>query len=165
MATIVDFFVNDGKSGSANPCRRSAQKWSCKQIVSKLSEFDQMKASEFSITFISALNTRYDEQGLKDILKRELKDALKHAPKTVKILLIGEHGPKGLLFHYHGMIQGMGNDKLCALRRRLRRKIGRTEIKQISFWESYKVYMFKSHSSLAEFPEEWKRYSYIKIGL
>lgn len=134
-------------------------------VQSCLKDFEVDKSTEICCTFKPQLHDNWNDLTLKEMLEDSIRRALKKAPTDSKILLIGEHSSSGLL-HYHGMMQNIPNNYISNLRRKLNREIGRTIIKQISYFDSYKDYMFKSYTGKGKYiPEDWTLVSYIKINI
>lgn len=144
------------------PSRNSVPVENYGDIFAKMNKFDELKATEITVTFMPQLHDNWHEESLKGFLEESIRKILKKAPEYAQMLLIGEHSPVGR-FHYHGMLQNIPNDFVAKLRRNLTRQIGRIEIKQIKYFDSYKAYMFKSYTDYK--PEQWRNYSYIKINI
>ena len=84
--------------------------------------------------------------------------------KTAKVIMIGEHSRTGH-FHYHGVFCGIPNDVVDKLGRSLRHNLGRTEIKMITFTESYQNYMLKAYRNDPDYPETWVSKKHIFINV
>jgi len=151
------------EGGLALPCRQSAQ-MSLNDIQAKLNELEEMKSTEITVTFKNQLHDHWLELSLKEILESTIRKALRKAPTNSKLILVGEHSNTGR-FHYHGIALNIPNDFIAKLKRTLTRQIGRTEIKQISYFESYKIYMVKSYKNSDQLPELWGPHSYININI
>lgn len=153
--------------GIEQPCHNSAKIKPIKMTdLRSLAEqaFAPEKCSELTVTFKPVLIDNWGEDGLKDMVELELRKALKKAPLNTQVLLIGEHSKLGM-FHYHGLIQNAPNNILSCVKRRLNREIGRTNVRQISYHESYMDYIFKSYTGKLMIPEDWTTSSYIKINI
>lgn len=168
MFTIEDYFnieslednKDDIKEGGERPLSPLRPKLELEELISE----KICKATEITVTFKPELETRWSDVPLKHITERVLRKCMIRFPKTSVICLIGEHSRVGRL-HYHGVFWGIPNDKVSRLKRACTRDLGRTEIKMISFPESYLKYMFKAYASLSEYPEEWTIASYICINI
>lgn len=159
MATIEDYFngdIKDGEGGSVKPLSPIRPIKNMEHIVHELID----SSTEITITFNEQLHRTWGELMLKDITQKVIERALKKV-KGYTIVLIGEHSNVGR-FHYHGIMRGVPNDMVAKLKRATTRHIGRTEIKMISYTESYEKYMFKSYHTYPE--ETWGEHSYIKIS-
>lgn len=152
--------------GIVQPCHNSAKiKHTHIEIRNLiLGAFAPEKSSELTVTFKPPLIDNWGEDGLREILEMEIRKALKKAPLNTQVVLIGEHSKSGM-FHYHGIIQNAPNNILSCVKRRLNREIGRTMVRQISYYESYIDYMFKSYDGKLLIPEDWNNASYIKINI
>lgn len=166
MVTIEDYFAmedleeNVERTGDTlSPVRSKVELE--EEIKKKID-----KCTEITITYKNELIEQWNDGTLKDITEKVLRRVLQRCkiPKTAVICLIGEHSPVGR-FHYHGVFCGIANDKISSLKRACTRHLGRTEIKMISFPESYIKYIFKAYSTMAELPEQWCYPSYITINI
>lgn len=80
-------------------------------------------------------------KSLKSIIKGIFERVTEDYP-DVSAILLHEFSDTGM-FHYHGIISRGTGKFYNTLRRNLIKYIGRTEIKQIKYWDSYTKYMTK----------------------
>lgn len=152
MTNIMDYFNSPTEADCANPCRQSAQKreplreGDIKRFRD-IMECTAMGGIEYTQTFLPELTTRFNAESLSRILR----DRLKRYQKRYKFtcLLVGEYSPLGL-YHYHGAILAPAK-MINSIRRCVSREIGRLELKQIKYVQSYVAYCFKDENHLQEF--------------
>lgn len=165
MATIEDYLNDTSKGTNVIPCHICAR-FANMDVLKKCVHKNFDNGTEITITFKPELSYRWHEGTLCEIVLKTIEKVMCKYKRKYKMVLIGEHSDKGV-FHYHGIFDDIGNDYVGKLARRLRRDIGRTEIKNTRYFESYISYMFGSydkHHPKGEIPEEWHPYSYIVIG-
>lgn len=86
---------------------------------------------------------------LKSWIKKIFKNILKDSEKQSKLILLYEISPMGM-FHYHGIMSDFSYTKIAEVRRTLSKYVGRTEIKQIKYYDSYKQYILKRYIQESE---------------
>lgn len=99
---------------------------------------------EICITFRDELIDRFEDETLMAMITEKLSRRFKKMPPTAAILLIGEHSDIGR-YHLHGLIQGIPNDDKSRLLKQIKREFGRSQIKMLTYSESYIDYIFKSY--------------------
>lgn len=98
---------------------------------------DAMNCVEVTVTFKPALINCAD-MALKAVIEKLLNG---HFERGTAILY-HEYGGNGRL-HYHGIFSSMSRKTLSGIRKFFSEHIGRIEIKQITYFESYLRYMTK----------------------
>lgn len=97
------------------------------------------KGIEYTQTFKPELHNNYNSVSLTNILETLLRTYIKRY--TFRVILIGEYSLTGV-YHLHGSI--LAPPKMVnSLRRRLPREIGRAELKQIRYTETWIKYCMK----------------------
>lgn len=108
---------------------------------------NQMHCKELTITFKPLLEG-LDPAYLKALLKVNIKNIMKnYVPKKGGMGIIGLYELSEVgRYHYHCIVTNWTKDGLAALVKLLRQNVGRTELKQIRFFETYKDYMLKRYT-------------------
>lgn len=162
---VLDMLNNVG--GDGNTLSHLRPKLDIQDALQCIRDIDDTISTEISITFRPELSARWSSTSLAHITETVLRKALKHKRKDIGIILIGEYSEVGR-WHYHGMITHSSGDICNLIKRVCARELGRTEIKQISFPESYKTYMMDSYSYKSKkvaVRQEWKDSDHVRINL
>lgn len=101
---------------------------------------DPMDCVEVTITFKQGLINAPDIS-----LRSIVHDGLDAMFERGTAILYHEYGKNGR-FHYHGILGSMSKKTLSTIRKQFDLKVGRIEIKTITYWESYLNYMTKELS-------------------
>lgn len=109
------------------------------ELYKKFKKLTEGGAVEITITFKPDLSIRYRPSTLTKMVEDIL---IKYRTKArFNIILVGEYSPTGL-YHMHGSIISDGR-MLNTIGNKLRREIGRTEIKNIRNTNNWIYYTFK----------------------
>lgn len=137
MSILAFLNTETGEVNTLSP-RRPLREHNLIKIREKLEALSS--GMEITITYVPALRQRFNSSTLTDITKHTLEGVLKR--HNFDIVLVGEFSETGL-YHMHGIVKAETGRVVDALKRRLGRELGRVEIKQISFTESYINYVLK----------------------
>lgn len=135
---------SSGESGcTLSPLRPTMTMDEARELISS---FDNQKSTEISITFKPEIHDAWQPDTLREITERTIRRCLgvRRAPAGARLILIGEFSPLGR-WHYHGMFSGIPGDMVSKLKRACVRHLGRTEIKQLKYPDSFKTYMMESY--------------------
>lgn len=102
---------------------------------------NQSNSSEITITFKPIYRAKYSDVEQAKIIRLMLQ------VYDINYILIPEFG-QNMNLHYHGVIAGKSSTK-STVKKELLRLIGRTEIRNIQFVESYLQYLQKERSSIS----------------
>lgn len=117
-----------------------------------ISHVNQMDCVEFTVTFKPSLQTAPDIS-LRDLVEESIRNILldemqKHPSRTPTVTLMHEYSKTGM-FHFHGILSGCLKKTLNTIRKQFNHYVGRTEIKTITYFDSYIDYIMKDCSDLS----------------
>lgn len=155
-----------GYSGPVHPLSQDRKNGDSEYIdIVPLQEYAKRHmehSTEITVTFKQEIHENWYEVAMKEMVEKVIRRSMRRAADTSAVLLIGEHSNVGR-FHFHGILHGISNDYVSKIHRALKRHIGRTQVRMVTFPDSYLKYMFKSYHTYPE--EAWGYHSYIAINV
>lgn len=135
---IIELLCSGGIENTLSQCR---PKLDINGVLKIRQELEKISSGmEMTVTFKPELRDRYNSGTLTNIV-RKLLNKIGNKFK-LQCVLVGEFSDMGV-YHMHGIIKTSEGRCIDAVRRLFKRDIGRIEIKQISYVDSYIDYIFK----------------------